>query len=380
MNKRRIAAVIGTAAIAGGAALFLSANASADEIRSIDDLKSTLKGTVSDGQLEAMKEHLGTDADGVLERLAIDKVTGDIAKVAERDFADSYGGTWTNSEGTGTIVAITDPALVEDVEALGAKAEVVDATMGELEKAKKKLDRVTVPEGVYSWSIDVVKNSLSVDAGDADAAREFISDAGVEAIVNDEAKPVKPLADIVGGTEYGIDNQSLCSVGYSVTGPEGDGFLTAGHCGQSGSSVTSGTGQGGSFIDSVFPGSDYAYVDAGDGWTVSPQVEGASSTVTDSTEAEVGAEVCRSGRTTGWQCGTIEQKDVSVDYPQGTVNGMTQTSACAEPGDSGGSFISGGSAQGMTSGGSGNCSSGGTTFFFPVTDALSATGTELTVG
>ncbi|MGH8878599.1 MAG: S1 family peptidase, partial [Stackebrandtia sp.] len=198
--------------------------------------------------------------------------------------------------------------------------------------------------------------------------------------INDSAEQAKPLEDIVGGTEYGIDNQSLCSVGFSVTGPQGDGFLTAGHCGSTGASVTSGTGQGGSFIDSVFPGSDYAYVDASDGWTVSPNVEGSDQTVADSTEAEIGAEVCRSGRTTGWQCGTIQEKDVSVDYPQGTVNGMTGTDACAEPGDSGGSFISGASAQGMTSGGSGDCSSGGQTFFFPVEDALSATGTELTVG
>lgn len=380
MNKRRIAAVIGTAAIAGGAALFLSANASADGIRSVDDLKSTLEGTIGEGHLDALKDHLGTDAEGVYERLAVDKITGDIEKVASQEFADSYSGTWTNSEGTGTIVAITDPALVEDVEALGAKAKVVGSTMDELEKAKDKLDSVTVPDGVYSWSIDVVANSLSVDAGDAQAAEEFLSAAGVEAIVNDDAEAVKPLADIVGGTEYGIDNQSLCSVGFSVTGPEGDGFLTAGHCGQNGSAVTSGTGQGGSFIDSVFPGEDRAYVDAGDGWTVSPNVEGSSQAVADATEAAIGAEVCRSGRTTGWQCGTIQQKDVSVDYPQGTVNGMTGTDACAEPGDSGGSFISGASAQGMTSGGSGNCTSGGQTFFFPVTDALSATGTELTVG
>ncbi|ADD41269.1 S1 family peptidase [Stackebrandtia nassauensis] len=380
MNKRKIAAVIGAAAIAGGTALFLSTgNASADEIRSIDDLKSTLKGTVSDGQLEAMKDHLGTTADGVYERLAVDKVTGDIEKIASEDFAGKYGGTWTNPQGTGTIVAITDPALVEDVEELGAKAEVVDSTMDELEKAKNKLDSVDVPEGVYSWSIDVMENSLKV-AGDPEAAKSFIEDAGVKAIIDEKAEEVKPLEDIVGGTEYGIDNQSLCSVGFSVTGPDGDGFLTAGHCGSTGASVTSGTGQGGSFKDSVFPGSDYAYVDAGDGWTVSPNVEGSDQAVADSTEAEIGAEVCRSGRTTGWQCGSIQEKDASVTYPQGTVDGMTGTDACAEPGDSGGSFISGASAQGMTSGGSGDCSSGGQTYFFPVTDALSATGTELTVG
>jgi streptogrisin C len=45
---------------------------------------------------------------------------------------------------------------------------------------------------------------------------------------------------------------------------------------------------------------------------------------------------------------------------------------CAEPGDPGGSFVSGDQAQGVTSGGSGDCSSGGTTFFQPVNEILSA--------
>jgi hypothetical protein len=49
----------------------------------------------------------------------------------------------------------------------------------------------------------------------------------------------------------------------------------------------------------------------------------------------------------------------------------------SEPGDSGGSFISGDQAQGVTSGGSGDCSSGGTTFFQPVNEILSTFGLTL---
>nr|WP_308167771.1 trypsin-like serine protease [Catellatospora tritici] len=45
---------------------------------------------------------------------------------------------------------------------------------------------------------------------------------------------------------------------------------------------------------------------------------------------------------------------------------------CAEPGDSGGSLIAGSQAQGVTSGGSGNCTSGGTTYFQPVNEILQA--------
>jgi streptogrisin C len=68
------------------------------------------------------------------------------------------------------------------------------------------------------------------------------------------------------------------------------------------------------------------------------------------------------------------------------VYGLIRTNVCAEPGDSGGSLVSNpGSgvkvaALGMTSGGSGNCTSGGTTFFQPVTEALSVYGLSLVTG
>jgi len=101
--------------------------------------------------------------------------------------------------------------------------------------------------------------------------------------------------------------------------------------------------------------------------------------VAGSQSADVGASVCRSGSTTGWHCGTIQALNSSVTYPQGTVTGLIRTNVCAEPGDSGGSLLAGSQAQGVTSGGSGNCSSGGTTFFQPVNEILQVFGLTLTV-
>jgi hypothetical protein len=46
-------------------------------------------------------------------------------------------------------------------------------------------------------------------------------------------------------------------------------------------------------------------------------------------------------------------------------------------GDGGGPLFSGTAALGITSGGSGNCTSGGTTFFQPVTEALSIHGAQV---
>jgi hypothetical protein len=68
--------------------------------------------------------------------------------------------------------------------------------------------------------------------------------------------------------------------------------------------------------------------------------------------AAVGASVCRSGWRTGWRCGTIEARNVTVNFPEeGTVSLLTRTSACANKGDSGGPFVSGGQAQGVLSAG-----------------------------
>ena len=88
--------------------------------------------------------------------------------------------------------------------------------------------------------------------------------------------------------------------------------------------------------------------------------------------------MCRSGRTTGWHCGTIQVRDEAVKYSQGVVTGLVRTDACAEPGDSGGSFIAGNQAQGVASGSIGDCTAGGNTWFQPVNPILQAYKLQLT--
>src|SRR3546814_2589242 len=106
----------------------------------------------------------------------------------------------------------------------------------------------------------------------------------------------------------------------------------------------------GSFAGSSFPqpggtGPDYAWIRADAGNNLQPTVYGwgmGDVTVTGHAEAPIGAAICRSGRTTGWHCGAIQAKNVTVNYSSGeTVLNLTQTTACPEGGDSGGSYISG---------------------------------------
>lgn len=83
---------------------------------------------------------------------------------------------------------------------------------------------------------------------------------------------------------------------------------------------------------------------------------GGAVAVKGSTEAALGAAVCRSDRTTQYRCGTITAKNVSVNHGNDQiVNGLTQSNACVGGGDSGGSWITAaGQGQGVTSGGSVN--------------------------
>ncbi|MEU8379151.1 S1 family peptidase, partial [Streptosporangium sp. NPDC048865] len=133
---------------------------------------------------------------------------------------------------------------------------------------------------------------------------------------------------------------------------------------------------------SHFPGSDFSWVAVNDGWNPRPLVgndTGGTPSVRGFRSAIEGSSVCRSGAASGWHCGTIAQRDTTVVYPQGAVRHLTRTTICSEPGDSGGPVISIEQAQGIVSGSSGGCTSGGFTYFQPVSEILAAYGLTLTV-
>lgn len=103
-----------------------------------------------------------------------------------------------------------------------------------------------------------------------------------------------------------------------------------------------------------------------------------SQDITSAVDPTLNMSVTRRGSTTGIHSGTVTGLNATVNYGGGDiVYGMIRTNVCAEPGDSGGPLYSGARAVGLTSGGSGNCSSGGTTFFQPVVEALSAYGVSV---
>ena len=151
--------------------------------------------------------------------------------------------------------------------------------------------------------------------------------------------------------------------------------MTAGHCTDIGSTWTDGSGRTlGTRYASSFPGDDYGVVrytstPADTQGTVSLYGSGTRD-ITGAGNPTVGQTVYRSGSTTGYHSGTVTALNQTVNYAEGTVSGLIRTTVCAEPGDSGGPLFAGSTALGLTSGGSGNCLLGGTTFFQPVTEVL----------
>ncbi|MGW7350101.1 S1 family peptidase [Streptomyces sp. NPDC054784] len=170
-----------------------------------------------------------------------------------------------------------------------------------------------------------------------------------------------------------------CSAGFNVRSGSTYYMLTAGHCTELGGNWyanSSSTTLIGPTTGSSFPTNDYGIVRY-DGNVAHPGTAGGAE-ITSAANATVGMSVTRHGSTTGTHSGQVTALNATVNYGGGDiVYGMIRTNVCAEPGDSGGSLRSGARAVGLTSGGSGNCSSGGTTFFQPVTEALSAYGVSI---
>jgi hypothetical protein len=66
-------------------------------------------------------------------------------------------------------------------------------------------------------------------------------------------------------------------------------------------------------------------------------------------------------------------------FPEGTITGLARTTICLEPGDTPGApYFAGGIAIGIGIGGAiGNCGTGGSSFFQPVTKLLAAFGVNV---
>lgn len=329
------------------------------------------------GMIEALERDLGVPRAEAGPRLAFQADAALKVRTLTQALGSTYAGAWVDPAAGTVHVATTAPSRVRGPMAAGVTAVRAERTLAQLESLGATLDAAGLPADVATWYVDVPSNTIVVEAvGGTAAAAELVAAAGLPAdAVTLAVAPEAPrtFIDVIGGNAYYINSRSRCSVGFAVQG----GFVTAGHCGAVGAGTTQPSG---TFRGSSFPGNDYGWVQVASGNTPRGLVNnysGGTVRVTGSQQATVGAYVCRSGSTTGWRCGTIQSFNSTVRYSQGSVYGLIRTSVCAEPGDSGGSLVAGTQAQGVTSGGSGNCRYGGTTYFQPVNEILQTYGLRL---
>ncbi|MET9903608.1 S1 family peptidase [Streptomyces sp. NPDC006446] len=235
-----------------------------------------------------------------------------------------------------------------------------------------------------AWAVDAKTNRVVVTV-DSTVSKAEIAQIKKDAGANADALTIKhtpgTFNKLISGGDAIYASSWRCSLGFNVQDNSGNYyFLTAGHCtdgagtwwSNSGHTTTLGTTAG-----SSFPTNDYGIVRYTNTSVTKSGAVG-SQDIASAATPSVGTTVYRRGSTTGTRSGRVTALNATVNYGSGDiVYGMIQTTVCAEPGDSGGPLYGGSVAYGLTSGGSGNCSSGGTTFFQPVTEALSAYGVHV---
>ncbi|NHC12977.1 alpha-lytic protease prodomain-containing protein [Motilibacter deserti] len=304
-------------------------------------------------------------------------------QLADR-LGERSAGSYVDEKGA-LVVTVLDSAAGAQVEATGAEAKLVKLSSGDLEEVTESLNESGQAVGT-AWSTDVATNQVVVTVT-PDAKGPALDALLEEAREQGEAVRVEHAAEaydtFVGGGDAIYSNTSRCSLGFNVRQSNGtDAFLTAGHCGPVGTpwyASSSRTPLLGTTATSVFPGpGDYAVVPYAAGAPARPSAAGPQ-TITRVLDAAVGQSACRRGSTTGTHCGSVTGLNATVNYPQGTVTGLVRTNICAEPGDSGGALYAGTAALGLTSGGNGNCTTGGTTFFQPVKPLMAQFGLSIPV-
>ena len=364
---------------------------------------------VSAGMRQALQRDLGLTASEIPRYLDTERLATRKQAEAQRKLGASYAGSWLERDASGAfqfVVATTQQAQTTKARALGAKTRVVRHSLAALEASMSHLDRTQstrsigvlrpTDPGIHSWRIDLPSNSVVVtlEPGMEKIAADLVARSGADSKTirykTSTARP-QPNVDVSGGDRYNLPNGGWCSVGLSVYQGGTSGFATAGHCATAGTQVSTGSSNYlfGPFVASQFPGADQAWVrnDYGYYWSNPALVNlynGGSLSVVGNLETPVGGLNCRSGAKTGWQCGTVTARNVTINYAAGPTYGMMLSTACSGFGDSGGSVISaGGEAQGVHSGSyipqgsDNNCGTGLESIHQPIQPLLNSYGLVL---
>lgn len=291
-----------------------------------------------------------------------------LAKTLEAQLGSDAGvvGSYYDDAGE-LVVAVSDLSTADLVRRIGAIPHLVKYTARQLNAVQGELNRLAVTSSagkVRSWYVDPVSGTVVVSVPERardSITQRFLSRAqakGDRVTVRRVAGTIRLTADdfgLRGGVQVDKNTGYVCSLGFNARTRKGNRiFLTAGHC-TSGKPTFSRNGYVlGNTYTSSFPGNDFGSVGVIEGWDQQGYVEGwgnGNVAVKGIADATVGSTLCKSGKSTGWTCGRIVARNVTVNYGNNrVVRGLFQHTACVETGDSGGANMTGAYAQGITSG------------------------------
>ncbi|MFI1798858.1 S1 family peptidase [Streptomyces sp. NPDC020379] len=296
-----------------------------------------------------------------------------------------------------TLPMLSAPTFTTPTLAASARAGACSSVqMEQLHSLQGELDKLAIGKQAgraQYWYVDPDQCKISVAVlGGADdvATRQFVTTATTtpglaavteigQAVSSWVAKVPAPEAarsSHLAGTYYGgsaiysgtSGTVYECTSGFNNYHPGT--ATTAGHCGAAASTWYDGHGaQLGTVSSYKFPGADWAVIQPTSGWTLSNYVEvnGGELNIYGFSQPQLNQPVCGTGATTGQQCGKVIATNVTVNYPDGAVTGLAESSQSGNGGDSGGPVYQGPTGPngvGLISGGP--AGGGSPTFFQPL--------------
>ncbi|WP_103354480.1 S1 family peptidase [Amycolatopsis sp. CA-128772] len=267
------------------------------------------------------------------------------------------------------VVNVLDQAAAGQAERAGAQARLVKHSTAALASAQNALQALPAVAHT-SIGLDPKTNQVVLTVADAAKGTEGLLKAAaslgdrvrVERVAGEMHTAIYNGEAITGG---GV----RCSVGFNTNRGGQNYIVDAGHCTRAVSQWNVGPSQGASF-----PNNDYGLIRNTSGSAPGAVTlwNGSTQRISSAGTATVGQRISKSGSTTHLTSGSVQATNVTVNYAEGSVYQLIQTSALVNPGDSGGCLFAGSVGLGITSGKGGSSS-----YYQPVGEALSAYGVTL---
>src|SRR5688572_5671817 len=189
----------------------------------------------------AMQRDLGMTSAQLSQYLKVERLAATQGEYLQQTQGTRFAGSWIERKPSGEYRYVVATTSVQPQRGpAGTELRNVRNSLAQLAQSKRELDLMgRAPAGVYGWGVDVRTNSVTVNVapGAQKAAIDFVAASGADASTirfNTMGSAPRPLVTFDGGGEYLSQSGGsyyYCSVGFGVTNGSAQGFVTAGHCG-----------------------------------------------------------------------------------------------------------------------------------------------------